>query len=46
MLVTLDEIFVAANLQREIEMVKYGKGLPQRVQNDRFIAYTLSEDTY
>ena len=43
MLVTLDEIFVAANLQREIEMVKCGKGLPQGVQNKRATTYTLDE---
>ena len=31
------------NLEREMEMVKCGKGLPQVVQNQRFHKYTVEE---
>ena len=42
-IIALTEEVVDQNLQREIEMVKCGKGLPQGVQNKRATTYTLDE---
>ena len=42
-IIKLTEEVVAANLQREIEMVKCGKGLPQGVVNKKVVAYTKEE---
>ena len=42
-IIKLTEEVVAANLQREIEMVKCGKGLPQGVVNEKVVAYTKEE---
>ena len=42
-IIKLTEEVVSANLQREIELVKDGKGLPQGVRNDRRTAYTRNE---
>ena len=42
-IIALTEEVVGQNLQREIEMVKCGKGLPQGVQNKRATTYTLDE---
>jgi hypothetical protein len=42
-IIKLTEEVVSANLQREIELVKDGKGLPQGVRNNRRTAYTRNE---
>ena len=39
----LTEEVVASNLEREIELVKIGKGLPQGIQRERSSAYTRDQ---
>ena len=42
-IITLTEQVVASNLEREIEMVKNGKGMPQGENKQRKHAYTLEQ---
>ena len=42
-IIKLAEEVVDQNLEREMEMVKCGKGLPQGVQTQRFKKYTVEE---